>query len=469
MGFEGILNQIFQPYFYYSAISLVLAFVCVKILTSTCGFIGQKAKSLLYIVPLALPLAVMIVFIPQTSISYLQIKTLDALSAARLSGFPVLSQMPSQISYYASVSVLSVTGILCLVGLAAGSIFALSMVLADDRIARRVLHVISLSPEEYPWLQAEIAQAASKLGVSMPKVGVVEDLRPNAFTIGYGKRATLVFSIGLFKVLNREEVTAVAAHELAHVKNNDFFFKTLSNALTTVSFFNPLSYLTSTNAQREREMYADEIAITLLKSPSTLGDALAKICRSIQAFPRESVLANFSSNLLVSSSFLHRVGILATHPRLDTRLKRISTPKVSGIRLSRRNRQVAVLLSVMLILSAAAVTLAMADLQANFTADLTSTHGMVASSAFMPTISHFNPASNVVFNPNSPASQLNSSVTPALFYPSAYSGNFTDNTATGNNSYWQPQPHQTEVYYVYPQNNTVSEPLLVVQPHTCFG
>jgi hypothetical protein len=161
----------------------------------------------------------------------------------------------------------------------------------------------------------------------------------------------------------------VASHELAHVKNNDFFFKTLSNALTTVSFFNPLSYVASSTAQREREMLADERAIELLEKPTALGDALAKICRAIQALPRESWLVNFSSNLLVTSSVLHRVGILATHPRLDTRLRNISAPRPSSRHWGHRNTWLAFLLSLLLISSAAAVSLAMVDLQVNFTAN----------------------------------------------------------------------------------------------------
>jgi Zn-dependent protease with chaperone function len=279
---------------------------------------------------------------------------------------------PAQTGYLLTVStstVLSVTGIICIVGLVAGALFTLSMVLADDWVARRVLHVILLSPDDHQWLQANVAESSKKLAIAPPKIGVVEDLRPNAFTIGYGRRATIVFSIGLFNILSKDEIVAVASHELAHVKNNDFFFKTLSNALTTVSFFNPLSYITSSTAQREREMYADERAITLLDKPSALGDALAKICKTIQNLPKEGRLVNFSSSLLVASSVLHRVGILSTHPRLDARLKNISAPRPSNRHWSHQNTWVAFLLSLLLIFSAVAVSLAMVNLQVNFTAN----------------------------------------------------------------------------------------------------
>lgn len=373
MSFEGVLNQIFQPYFYYSVIFLCVSFVCVKILTKYCSFIGQRTKSLLYLFPLALPLAVMLISFPQTIIqtSYQQVKAIS-IAAAGINSFPFGPfPAPAQTIYTittATSTVLSVTGVICILGLVVGGVFALSMVLADDRLARRVLHVIPLSPEEHQWLQAKVAESSKKMAIATPKIGMVEDLRPNAFTIGYGKRSTLVFSIGLLNILSRDEIAAVASHELAHVKNNDFFFKTLSNALTTVSFFNPLSYIAASSAQREREMLADERAIELTGTSTTLASALAKICRAIQNLPKENMLVNFSSNLLVTSSVLHRVGILATHPRLDTRLRNLSAPK-SSRRWSSRNTQVALLLSLMLILSAVVVGLAMADLQLNFKAD----------------------------------------------------------------------------------------------------
>ena len=461
MGLEGILNQIFQPYFYYSVIFLSVTFVCVKILTKYCSFLGQRTKSLLYLIPLALPLAVMLIAFPSTGIqSYQQIKTLST-AGTRVSSFPFGPFLPpaSQAGYVPTVStttVLSVTGIICLIGLIAGGLFALSMVLADDRIARKVLHVILLSPEEHQWLQANVSESSKKLGIVTPKIGVVEDLRPNAFTIGYGRGATIVFSIGLLKILNREETVAVASHELAHVKNNDFFFKTVSNALTTVSFFNPLSYIASSAAQREREMYADEGAIELLEKPSALGDALAKICKAIQTFPKEGIFANFSSNLLVSSSVLHRVGILSTHPRLETRLKRISTPKPRNNRWSSRNVRLAFLLSCLLIVSAVAVSLAMADLQVNFTAGFASSQYLKALPSDFRGVS-YNPSlgNGTLFYGWGTGFNGIQNMT-LMSYPS-YSGAYpiTVSVEAGNNSAYNLQPiSMGEFIVVPPQNST---------------
>jgi heat shock protein HtpX len=220
------------------------------------------------------------------------------------------------------------------VGLFTAAIFGVFMVLTNDRVARRILHVIPLESQDYPWLQAKIAELSKKLVVPTPNVGLIEDLRPNAFIIGYGENATVVFSIGLLNILSQDEAAAVASHEIAHIKNHDFFYKVVSSTLTMVSFFNPATYFVSSAAQREREMFADQGAIDILEKPSVFGDALAKIGNSLEALSKESLRTSLSSNLFASSSVLHRVSILSTHPRLNKRLRNISKSN-SKTRLSR--------------------------------------------------------------------------------------------------------------------------------------
>jgi Zn-dependent protease with chaperone function len=145
-------------------------------------------------------------------------------------------------------------------------------------------------------------------------------LRPNAFTIGYGRKATIVFSMGLLNLLDKEEVTAVALHELSHVKHHDFFFKTIASALTAISFFNPLSFITASAAQRQREMFADEDAIVLLDSPSALSSALTKISASLKTLPECGMFVKTTASLFITSSVMHRSNILATHPQLSQKI-----------------------------------------------------------------------------------------------------------------------------------------------------
>jgi Zn-dependent protease with chaperone function len=390
MNFDAVLNQLFQPYFYYSLVFMILSFVTIRVVLRYSSFMGQKTRSLLSLIPLTVPLMIMALFVPSTIIqaSLPAFNTPAALvtsgtlspasphpaTATAFNTYFVNSAMaplphPSGaflIAHDAAPpAVTSFTGILCIIGLAAAAFFGLAMVLADDRIAKRILHVIPLAPGEHQWLQTKVTELSKKLSIPIPNVGLVEDLRPNAFTIGYDQNATIVFSIGLLNILSEEEIVAVASHEMAHIKNHDFFYKILSSTLTVVSFFNPLAYLASSAAQREREMLADESALAVLEKPAAFGVALAKICAAIQNLPKERALTSFTSNLLVTSSVLPKVGILSTHPRLDKRLRNISTPK-THVSQSRRRLGLAVFVCLIVVCSSVAISFEMVNLQTGF-------------------------------------------------------------------------------------------------------
>ena len=324
ISLESILTQLFKPYFYYSVILLMVSSICVKILLRHYHFLGRRIRSIIYLIPLAIPVVVMSFFHPETTVKMVSFVKSTVKSNA---GKFVFTE-----SIF-STEILSITGILCLIGLTLGTAFFITVIFFGDRIAMKLFHVIMLTPDEHPWLQKRVREIAQKFNLPMPKIGIVEDLRPNAFTIGYGRKAILVFSIGLLNILNEEELAAVASHELAHLKHHDFFFKTLSNTLNIISFFNPFAYITASAAQREREMLADERGAKLLKHPELLAKALAKIYEALQTFPKESLLVRLTSSLFLVSPIAWRPEILANHPRVNQRVKNIAklTSKATSV------------------------------------------------------------------------------------------------------------------------------------------
>ncbi|MBC7940849.1 MAG: protease HtpX [Chitinophagaceae bacterium] len=71
------------------------------------------------------------------------------------------------------------------------------------------------------WIVATVQQFAQKAGIGMPEVAIFEGA-PNAFATGAFKNSALVaVSTGLLQTMNRDEVEAVIAHEVAHVANGD--------------------------------------------------------------------------------------------------------------------------------------------------------------------------------------------------------------------------------------------------------
>lgn len=77
------------------------------------------------------------------------------------------------------------------------------------------------------WLVQVVAELSQKAGIAMPEVAVYEG-PPNAFATGPSKNSALVaVSTGLLQTMDRKQVEAVLAHEVAHAANNDLVTLTL--------------------------------------------------------------------------------------------------------------------------------------------------------------------------------------------------------------------------------------------------
>ena len=89
-------------------------------------------------------------------------------------------------------------------------------------------HVITQPANEAEaWLVSSVQRLAQKAGIGMPEVAIYEG-EPNAFATGAFKNSALVaVSTGLLQSMNKEEVEAVLAHEVAHVANGDMVTLTL--------------------------------------------------------------------------------------------------------------------------------------------------------------------------------------------------------------------------------------------------
>ncbi len=170
---------------------------------------------------------------------------------------------------------------------------------------------------KFPHLAESLNKVVSFRGIKMPRLGIIHDLNPNAFTFGWTKNsARIVLTDGILKYLNKKEQNAVFSHELGHVVHSDFILMTVVFAipllLLTVarwayyaSFFSRssrsdsdegsylrlaliaiavlsyvsyyLSYLISLIISRVREYYADEHSAEVLEDPNALATGLVKI------------------------------------------------------------------------------------------------------------------------------------------------------------------------------------------------
>jgi heat shock protein HtpX len=124
-----------------------------------------------------------------------------------------------------------VLGLLVLVGFAAQFVFG-------KGVALRSVGAREVEPDEYPEVHRTVTRLAAQLDLPTPTVAVSRTSVPNAFTVGRSPGdATVVVTAGLLDRLDGDELEAVLAHELAHVKNRDVAVMTLSFFLPTLTYF----------------------------------------------------------------------------------------------------------------------------------------------------------------------------------------------------------------------------------------
>jgi heat shock protein HtpX len=120
-----------------------------------------------------------------------------------------------------------------------GSIISLLMSKQSAKWSTGAQVIEQPTNEAEAWLVETVRRLATKAGIGMPEVAIYEG-DPNAFATGAFRNSALVaVSTGLLQTMNKEEVEAVLAHEVAHVANGDMVTLTLIQGVvnTFVVFF----------------------------------------------------------------------------------------------------------------------------------------------------------------------------------------------------------------------------------------
>jgi heat shock protein HtpX len=115
--------------------------------------------------------------------------------------------------------------------------FVFIQYLIGPSIVKAATHLHYLKPGENPWLEQTVKKLVDKSGVPMPKLAIVPDETPNAFTFGRtAHSATLAVHEGLLKQLHEEEIEGVIAHELGHIRHRDYLVMTALSAVPLIAF-----------------------------------------------------------------------------------------------------------------------------------------------------------------------------------------------------------------------------------------
>ena len=99
----------------------------------------------------------------------------------------------------------------------------------SDSIALAMSHAHPADPTTFARLHNVVEGLCIAGGLPKPRLFVIEDDAPNAFATGRNpQHAAIAVTSGLLAKMNRIELEAVLAHELAHVKNNDILVSTVA-------------------------------------------------------------------------------------------------------------------------------------------------------------------------------------------------------------------------------------------------
>lgn len=202
-------------------------------------------------------------------------------------------------------------------------------------------------------------------GMAMPKINIIDDDSLNAYASGINKKSyTITLSKGIIEKLNDEELEAVIAHELSHIRNHDvrlliisivfvgifsmvaqialrsvyyssftrrkndkeggaLLIILLAMAVAAIGYF--FAILMRFAISRKREYLADAGAAEMTKNPLALASALRKISADpdIEAVKREDVAQLFIQRpgKQAKSALSGLSGLFATHPPIEKRIQ----------------------------------------------------------------------------------------------------------------------------------------------------
>ena len=99
----------------------------------------------------------------------------------------------------------------------------------SDKAALAISHAKPADPQQYARYYNLVEGLCIASGLPMPRLYVIEDDAPNAFSTGRNpKHSAVAVTTGLLAKMNRVELEGVLAHELSHIRNYDILVMTLT-------------------------------------------------------------------------------------------------------------------------------------------------------------------------------------------------------------------------------------------------
>lgn len=239
--------------------------------------------------------------------------------------FGLLFALLAGIGFYFNIGIYAIVGLGIMMGLFQWAI--------GPSIVRWSTNMQPLDRIQFPWIEETVHEICIKNNAKIPKITIANTAMPNAFVFGRtNKSATLTLTRGLLNTLSQDEVKAVIAHEVGHIKHNDMVVMTILSVIPTIAYLIAMSTFFGNRSRNQgstaligvgafvvyfvtnllimhfsrlREYYADNFAGRQVR-PSLLANALAKITYGLSLQKQDtknSALRSFYAVDPVSSSY----------------------------------------------------------------------------------------------------------------------------------------------------------------------
>jgi len=234
----------------------------------------------------------------------------------------------------------------------------------SDKLVLAQYNAVEVDEHSAPGLIEIVHRLANKAGIPMPKVYIVPEPIPNAFATGRNpSHAAVAVTEGLLDLLDEDEIEAVLAHELSHVRHYDILIGTIAatiagaiawiaNIMQFGAFFgggreeentpNPIimillsiilpiaAGIIQMAVSRSREFMADEGAARITGHPEWLQSALIKL----ENYNAQGLLPEATpetAHMFIINPFTGKdisfASLFRTHPTTEQRIERLEEIK----------------------------------------------------------------------------------------------------------------------------------------------
>ena len=229
------------------------------------------------------------------------------------------------------------------------------MYFASTKMVLRMYRARIVDASQAPELYGMVDRLRQRAGLPMPLVAIAPHEQPNAFATGRNPENSVVcVTEGILKLISREELEGVLAHELAHIKNRDMLLQTvaatMAGAISNLAYMamwfghgdddggsNPIALILMMIVaplaammiqfaiSRQREFKADAVGAEICGRPIALAGALQKLdaySRRIpmHVAPAAAPLAQVNPLAATGGGFSK---LFSTHPPTAERVRRL--------------------------------------------------------------------------------------------------------------------------------------------------